>query len=53
MSKELKYRILLVDDETDILEFVSYNLRKEGYEVSTATNGKAAIEEAKKTNPHL
>ncbi|MDP4274835.1 MAG: response regulator transcription factor [Bacteroidota bacterium] len=53
MSKELKYRILLVDDETDILEFVSYNLRKEGYEVSTATNGKDAIEEVKKMNPHL
>lgn len=53
MSKELKYKILLVDDETDILEFVSYNLKKEGYEVSTATNGKSAMEEVKKMNPHL
>ena len=47
------YTILLVDDEADILEFLSYNLRKEDYKVITCTNGKAAIEIAKKEKPHL
>ncbi len=32
-------RILLIDDEPDILEIISYNLKKEGYEVHTANNG--------------
>lgn len=50
MSKE---KILLVDDEPDILEFIGYNLKKEGYEVATSTNGKDAIEMAKKTSPDL
>ena len=49
----VEYKILLVDDEQDILEFLSYNLKKEGYDVSTAINGKQAIEVAKKINPHL
>lgn len=47
------YKILLVDDEPDILEFLSYNLKKEGYNVSTANNGKEAITVAKKENPDL
>ena len=47
------YKILLVDDEPDILEFLSYNLKKEGFQVSTASNGKEAIERAKKFHPHL
>ena len=47
------FRILLVDDEPDILEFLSYNINKEGYEVHTAQNGKEAIEKAKKIDPHL
>lgn len=47
------YRILLVDDEEDILEFLSYNLSKEGFKVSTATNGIQAIERAKEEQPHL
>jgi len=47
------YKILLVDDEQDILEFLSYNLKKEGFQVSTAENGKIAIEKAKKFQPHL
>ncbi len=46
-------KILLVDDELDILEFLSYNLKKEGYEVHTATNGTEAIEVAKKVIPNL
>jgi two-component system response regulator RegX3 len=37
-------RILVVDDEESILQFVSYNLRKEGYDVTTATDGEAALE---------
>lgn len=47
------YRILLVDDEEDILNFLSYNLKKEGYEVYTALNGQEGIELAKKNKPHL
>ena len=46
-------RILLVDDETDILDFISYNLRKEGFEVHTAIDGKMAIEQALRIKPHL
>lgn len=46
-------KILLVDDELDILEFLSYNLKKEGYNVFTANNGKEAVTVAKKENPHL
>lgn len=47
------FKILLVDDEPDILEFLSYNINKEGFEVHTASNGKEAIDKAKKINPHL
>lgn len=46
-------KILLVDDEEDILEMIRYNLEKEGFEVETANNGKEAIEKAKKFNPNL
>jgi two-component system alkaline phosphatase synthesis response regulator PhoP len=46
-------RILLVDDETDILDFISYNLQKEGFEVYTAIDGKMAIEQALRIKPHL
>jgi two-component system alkaline phosphatase synthesis response regulator PhoP len=46
-------KILLVDDENDILEFVSYNLTKEGFQVITCNNGKEAIQLAKKENPDL
>ncbi len=51
MSEEKK--ILLVDDETDILEFISYNLEREGYKVYTAQNGKDAIRIADKIDPDL
>ncbi len=47
------YKILLVDDEPDILEFLGYNLKKEGYNVFTAPNGKEAISIAKKEIPEL
>lgn len=47
------YKILLVDDESDILEFLSYNIKKEGFQVETANNGVEGIEVAKKFQPHL
>ncbi len=50
---DTKPKILLVDDEIDILEFISYNLAKEGYEVYTATNGVEAIKIAEKKIPNL
>ncbi len=46
-------KILLVDDEPDILEIVGYNLKQEGYQISTASNGKEAVVKAKKELPHL
>jgi len=46
-------KILLVDDEQDILEFIRYNLEKEGYQVYTADNGRKAIELAQRVLPHL
>jgi two-component system alkaline phosphatase synthesis response regulator PhoP len=46
-------RILLVDDEPDILEFVGYNLKKEGFDVKTASNGEDAIVLAQTFKPNL
>ena len=46
-------KILLVDDEPDILEIVGYNLKNEGYQIFTASNGNEAIKSAKKNIPHL
>ncbi len=46
-------KILIADDEPDILEIISYNLTKEGYEVITAKNGNEAIEKAKQSSPDL
>jgi two-component system alkaline phosphatase synthesis response regulator PhoP len=46
-------KILLVDDEPDILEFLSYNLKKEGYQVFTAGTGEEGIALATKEQPHL
>ncbi|MBU2566664.1 MAG: response regulator transcription factor [Bacteroidales bacterium] len=48
-----KYKILLVDDEEDIIEFLSYNLDKEGYTVVTARNGIEAIQKARKEKPDM
>jgi len=50
-KKDIK--ILLVDDEPDILEIISYNLSSEGYQVFTAKNGVEGIKKAKKEKPHL
>lgn len=52
MSKK-EIKILLVDDEPDILEIVGYNLSQEGYQVLTAANGREAIQIAKKEIPQL
>ena len=46
-------QILVVDDEPDILEFVKYNLQKEGFRVSTADNGLKGLEEARRVKPDL
>ncbi len=51
--KKKDIKILLVDDEPDILEIVGYNLSQEGYSVITAENGLRAIDQAKKHKPHL
>jgi len=48
-----KHKILIVDDEPDILELIEYNLKKEGYLVYTATNGQEGVAEAKKILPDL
>jgi len=47
------YTILLIDDEPDILEFLGYNLRKEGFQIHTALNGRQAIEMAAGVMPDL
>ena len=46
-------KILLIDDEQDILEIISYNLEKEGYQVFTASNGNEGIVKAKEIVPDL
>jgi two-component system alkaline phosphatase synthesis response regulator PhoP len=51
--KKTDIKILLVDDEPDILEIVGYNLKNEGYKIYTAKNGIEAVTSAKKNNPHL
>lgn len=49
----MKQQILIVDDEPDILEFLGYNLTKEGYDVKTANNGKEAMEFLQSYSPQL
>ncbi len=51
--KKSDIKILLVDDEPDILEIVGYNLKNEGYQVFTAQNGAEGVKTAKKITPHL
>ncbi|MDB5003955.1 MAG: Transcriptional regulatory protein YycF [Mucilaginibacter sp.] len=53
MSNLNKQKILIVDDEPDILELIEYNLKKEGYQVFTARNGQEAVTEAKRSLPDL
>lgn len=49
----MSHRILVADDEPDILEFVKYNLLREGYEVFTAPDGAQALAAARAHRPHL
>ena len=49
----MAHRILIVDDEDDIREFIGYNLRHEGYDVYTAENGAEALEIIGSVRPHL
>jgi two-component system, OmpR family, alkaline phosphatase synthesis response regulator PhoP len=51
--KKKEIKILLVDDEQDILEIVGFNLQQEGYQIVTATNGREAVAVAKKEIPQL
>ncbi len=53
MSNTTKQKILIVDDEPDILELIEYNLKKEGYQVYLANNGQEAVAEAKRSLPDL
>ena len=53
VMKKSDIKILLVDDEPDILEIVGYNLKNEGYQVFTAQNGVEGVKTAKKVVPHL
>ena len=48
-----QYKVLIVDDEPDILELLQYNLEKEGYSVRTALNGKRGVEEARSFQPDM
>ncbi len=53
MSSDKSKKILVVDDEVDILELLKYNLKKEGYNVKTVTNGIEAVKTAKEFIPDL
>ncbi|QQS50795.1 MAG: response regulator transcription factor [Bacteroidota bacterium] len=48
-----EYEVLIVDDEPDIVEFLSYNLKREGFKIQIATNGRDAIRLASNHIPHL
>ena len=51
--KKKDIKILLVDDEPDVIEIIRYNLSQEGYKIYTASDGKEALKKAKKNIPHL
>ena len=53
MENSKGHTILIVDDEPDILEFLSYNIRKEGYKVYVASNGQEALRIVQQINPSL
>jgi two-component system alkaline phosphatase synthesis response regulator PhoP len=52
-SAQIAHKVLVVDDDPDIVELLAYNLEKEGYDVATASNGKNALETARTFNPEL
>ncbi len=53
MKTAANYTVLLIDDEPDILDFLQYNLEKEGYKVYTAKNGQEGVEMVHKVKPSL
>ncbi|MBC3542015.1 response regulator transcription factor [Rufibacter sediminis] len=53
MQTSAKYKILVVDDDPDIVELLQYNLEKEGYEVAHAQNGQLALDVARKFTPDI
>ncbi|MFW6222424.1 MAG: response regulator transcription factor [Bacteroidota bacterium] len=53
MENNADYKILVVDNEPDMLDFISYNLESQGFQVFAADNGRDAIAKAKETLPHL
>jgi two-component system alkaline phosphatase synthesis response regulator PhoP len=53
MSEKQKIKVLVVDDEPDIVEILQYNLQREGYEVATAEDGKTAVKIASKFIPDV
>lgn len=53
VAEDNRFKILLVDDEEDIIDIIKYNLEKEDYQVDTASNGKQAVEKAKSFKPDL
>ncbi|RNI26034.1 response regulator transcription factor [Rufibacter latericius] len=53
MQTSAKYKILVVDDDPDIVELLQYNLEKEGYEVAHAQNGQVALDTARKFTPDI
>ncbi|MFB9865166.1 response regulator transcription factor [Rufibacter immobilis] len=53
MQTSAKYKILVVDDDPDIVELLQYNLEKEGYEVAHAENGQKALDSARKFDPDI
>lgn len=52
-NDDVKPRVLVVDDEPDIVELISFNLRSAGFSVETAANGAEAIEKASQVTPNL
>src|SRR5690606_10284821 len=53
MSEHQKIKVLVVDDEPDIIEILTYNLEKEGYEVAAASDGIKAVKVAEEFKPHV
>jgi two-component system alkaline phosphatase synthesis response regulator PhoP len=53
VMEKSKIKILLVDDEPDILDFVGYNLKAEGYKVHTASSGRSGVSKAREVKPDL
>lgn len=52
-QNEIKYKILVVDDEPDIIEITRFRLAKEGYEIATASDGEEALLKVKEENPDV